>query len=144
MKFVPKTEDDALKAAVRRALLEAGVYDGVLLSVIEKLSKAENEMFVAKIGIHTADGVIELTDYVTGSEQSALRLRHLASACGPETLALYEKATLSASDFKIGTPLRVTVGIEKATKKYRARNCCEDFAAPEVAGVVTPLVRMTG
>jgi hypothetical protein len=137
MKVSPKTEDAALKAA-KRDLLEAGLHDGVLLAIEERRAKASgNDMLVPKIGIRDANGTErELIDYLTGSDRAASRLRHLCAACGAEVLAKYEAGSISASDFVVGQPLRVQVGVEKARKSYPARNVVEDYSAA-TASVVT-------
>jgi hypothetical protein len=116
-----RSEEEAAKDA-NRALLKLGKYDATITEVSEYISDRGNETFkcIVVVGDRT------LTDHLTDTKASGLRLRHCCAARG--VLAKFEAGFIEASD--LPGPVRVKIGIRKGTRAYPGdRNEILDYEA---------------
>jgi hypothetical protein len=138
MKTTPRSEDDAQKVA-RRTLLPVGWRDGHLLEAVDRKAKSSgNDVIATRFGVWDADGnKRELPLVLNNSTLGAVVLLHAATACA--CLPQYESGELSASDFPVGHPVRVKIGIEKKSRSVPFdRNVIEDIG-PVAESSVVPL-----
>jgi hypothetical protein len=129
MKTTPRSEDDAQKVEkARRQLLPVGWRDARLLEAVDRKAKSSgNDIIATRFGVSDADGnERELPLYLNNSTLGAVVLRHAALACG--CMAQYDAEELSGSDFPVGHPVRVKIGIQKKSRSVPFdRNVIEDI-----------------
>lgn len=119
MKFTPKTEEE-----VGFKLLDAGIYDFDVMTALDKVSQAGNDMIELKLAVYGPDGnARHIFDYLM--EKIEYKLRHAADACG--LLDKYETGEFGAEDF-IGKAGKLKLGIQKdKTGQYPDKNTVQDY-----------------
>lgn len=138
MKVTPISEADARAAG----LWKRGLYDFEVLTAIETLSKAGNDMIELELRVFTTEGKGRVfKDWLVSSDGVAYKVRHFASAAG--LLPQYEKGELRAADC-VGKTGRCQIGIEKGKDPYPDKNKINDYApivpgAPLIASVAPEL-----
>mgnify|MGYP003527094276 CR=1 FL=1 len=119
MKFAPKTEDEIRKEQEKRGAWPPGVYDAEIVSAVEKLSKAGNDMIEMTLQVyHPDDGATrQVFDWLL--EAMAYKLRHCCEAAG--LADAYEGGSLEAWQLE-GKSVKVKLGIDPKAEIKRNRD----------------------
>lgn len=133
MKFAPKTEDEIRKEQEKRGAWPPGVYDAEIVSAVEKLSKAGNDMIEMTLQVyHPDDGATrQVFDWLV--EAMAFKLRHCCEAAG--LADAYEAGSLEAWQLE-GKSVKVKLGIDP--KAEIKRNRVVDYVVSTDAQHVRP------
>lgn len=143
MKVTPISDNAAHTQANAFRCWPRGLYDFEVLTAIDKVSGAGNDMVELELRVYNTEGKERtVKDWLVSSEGMAYKLRHFASATG--MLPQYERGELKSSEMP-GKTGRCQLGIEAGKQvpgtndKYPDKNKVQDYA-PTVAGGKTPLI----
>jgi hypothetical protein len=128
MKFAPKTEDEIRKEQEKRGAWPPGIYDAEIVSAVEKLSKAGNDMIEMTLQVYHPDDGTTRQVYDWLLEAMAYKLRHCCEAVGLSDA--YDSGSLEAWQLE-GKSVRVKLGID--AKAEIKRNKVMDYVVEEPA-----------
>jgi hypothetical protein len=128
----PLSESEAAKSA-KNPNLWAGWLRAEILTAHETQSRRGNPMVAVRLAVLNGAEVRELSDWLTGSERFAAKVRHAAEAVGK--LAEYEAGAIAAEDF-LGKTVQVRLEVEKSRGGFPARSVIVDYRPDTAASVV--------
>jgi hypothetical protein len=114
MKFTPKSEADIQAEADKRGAWPPGIYDAEIVTAVDGVSKAGNDMITLTLSVFEPDTGAPRTMFDWLVEAMAFKVRHCADAAG--LTAEYEKGELLAWQLE-AKAVKVKLGIDNFTRE---------------------------
>jgi hypothetical protein len=127
MNFTPRSEQECER--LKSNLLVKGEYDFEIVSAVDKVSTAGNEMIELRVKIFDSFGqpVNQIFDYLLNTDRMAYKLRHCCRACG--LLSEYESKRLDSSQF-VGHTGKCLIDVQKdKSGSFPDRNVITDYTS---------------
>lgn len=129
MRVTPRSSADIeaeVKANAKKlAPWPTGTYDFEVLSAIDAVSNAGNDMIALELSVFNKEGERRtIKDWLL--DEMAAKLRHAVEACG--LVREYENGSLDAGDF-IGKSGKVVLSIQPPKDGYSAKNNVRDYVS---------------